>query len=268
MAEAGFLAFQGEGRTFESCRVRQAFQYVSRSRQAPKTRSGQHRGNEPFARDRRQRSRIDCRHVLPMDLFGLQDAAAGGRRPLIQGPGWPLDRRPRLGSMVRIPSPSPVFQWLTKRGAAGRNRSNHIATRNALKPCSWPRPRASRKRATKRLRQGVFARPSPARGFGLSTALFDDCRFGHSGSPPMTAICTPAALAAARTRALNAPNPSQGCGSPSSSPLRMMISVGSVGAVCLSSANRRACSLCVSPSSQPRLCPSKAARRASISTSS
>jgi hypothetical protein len=106
------------------------------------------------------------------------------------------------------------------------------------------------------------------------------CRVGQSGSPPMTANSTPDVLAAARTRALNPSNSSPGSrsscvsptlpcvGSPSSSPTRIMMSVGSAGAVCLSSANRRACSLCVSRSSQPRLCASKAAKRASISTSS
>jgi hypothetical protein len=93
------------------------------------------------------------------------------------------------------------------------------------------------------------------------------CRVGHSDSPPMTAIATPNVLAAARTRALNASNPSpalrSSCvsptlpyvGSPPSRPPRMIISVGSFCVVCLSSADRRACHLCVSPSSQPGFAP-------------
>ena len=93
------------------------------------------------------------------------------------------------------------------------------------------------------------------------------CRVGHSDSPPMTAISTPDVLAAARTRALNASNPSPGLrsscvsptlpyvGSPPSRPPRMIISVGSFCVVRLSSADRRACHLCVSPSSQPGFAP-------------
>ena len=91
LRDLGQYLSEGEGRTFESCRVRQLNQDFSRSPQAPKTRSGQHRGNKPFASREQKTAR---RHVPAGGICsGSKTPPLADGAPLIQGPGWPLDRR-------------------------------------------------------------------------------------------------------------------------------------------------------------------------------
>ena len=120
LRDLGQYLSEGEGRTFESCRVRQLNQDFSRSPQAPKTRSGQHRGNKPFASREQKTAR---RHVPAGGICsGSKTPPLADGAPLIQGPGWPLDRRQSCqgwGRGLESLRPLQIFQEVTAKQLTG-----------------------------------------------------------------------------------------------------------------------------------------------------